>query len=200
MTRISLASDFSVLRSFKQEQKFWAIGQTVHLHIHFTPTDGAYAWISYYTRGKFKNQVTANANSPFTIPQQIEFTNNSEMRLKHISLGWKHYLSGSTDSESGLNLYNYLGFGLILGLVENEHSIGLDTSTYNLPVFGGRANFKRLTIDLGLGAEFPIGADVFVYLEARACIPTSGYPSQHILKNENAPFVGALNTGLRILF
>ena len=199
-TRVSLATDLSVLRSFKKEQQFWSIGQTVHFHVHVTPRDGAYAWLSYYTRGKFSNQLSAAAESPLTIPQQVDFENKAEMRIKHLSLGWKHFLRGSSEAENGLNIYNYLGFGLMLGLVENVHSVNIDTSVYIMPVFSGRANFKRLTLDVGLGAELPVGADVFLYLEGRALIPTSDYPSQHIFINDNAPFMGALNLGLRILF
>jgi len=199
-TRVSLATDFSVLRNFKEEQRFWSVGQTVQFHFHFSPKDGAYAWLSYYTRGKFTNRLTAVAESPLTSPQQINFENKAEMRFKHISLGWKHYLSGSSDAEVGLNVYHYLGFGLMLGLVENVHTIGIDTSTYIMPVFSGKANFKRLTLDLGLGVELPVGADVFLYLEARAHIPTTDYPSQHIFINRNAPLAGAANLGIRILF
>jgi hypothetical protein len=69
-----------------------------------------------------------------------------------------------------------------------------------LPVLSGTASFKRLTFDLGLGIEKPVGADVFLYLEGRVHVPTSGYPSKHILVNNNAPLTATVNTGLRILF
>ncbi|MBL7744340.1 MAG: hypothetical protein JNN00_12765, partial [Chitinophagaceae bacterium] len=57
--QFSLATDVNVLRSFKKDQRFWAIGQTVHGHFHFTTKDGAYAWISYYSNGQFRNDVVA---------------------------------------------------------------------------------------------------------------------------------------------
>lgn len=47
----------------------------------------------------------------------------------------------------------------MLGTVTNVHSVAIDTALYTLPVLSGKANFKRLTFDLGLGAEFPVGGD-----------------------------------------
>jgi hypothetical protein len=86
------------------------------------------------------------------------------------------------------------------GRVSNAHSVSIDTSLYNLPVREGRANFKRLTADLSLGWEEPIGADFFFYTEGRIWIPASDYPSKYIFVNENAPLVVMLNVGIRILF
>ena len=71
---------------------------------------------------------------------------------------------------------------------------------YQVPVRIGKANFKRLTLDLGLGWETPLGADIFIYAEGRAWIPTTDYPSKYIFINDNAPLVGMINTGIRILF
>lgn len=198
--RFSLASDLSVLRSFREDQRFWALGQTVQFHFHFTPKDGAYAWLAYYTNGSFRNDHIAQAKDGGTIPQDIPFTSRTQMRLKHISLGWKHYLLGESLIEKGISLYNYAGFGLILGKIVNTHTVQVDTSLYNMPLFSGAADFKRLTLDLGLGAEKPVGGDVYIYLEARAMIPTTDYPSQYISRNENSPFTGAINAGIRILF
>lgn len=198
--RFSLATDVSILRSFKKQQRYWSIGQTVHFHFHFTPTDGAYAWISYYSDGHFTNVLTADAKSSSTAPQQIGYRNNAQVRFKQISLGWKRYLKGTFDSEKQRNLYGYAGFGLMMGRIVNSHSVGIDTSIYNVPVLSGKANFKRLTIDLGLGMEFPVGADIFVYFEGRALVPTTDYPSQYLFINKNAPFTAAANAGLRILF
>lgn len=198
--RFSIATDLSLQRSFKKEQQYWAIGQTVHGHFHFTPTDGIYIWISYYTNGKFRNSVIATAKSTLTLPQQKSYTNSALMRFKHFSTGWKKYLKGSFDAEEGWNLYGYAGFGLLLGLVENTHSVVLDTALYNVPVISGKANFKRLTLDLGLGCEVPVSGDVYLYAEGRAWVPTSDYPSKYIFVNNNAPLVGMLNAGIRILF
>ena len=198
--QFSLATDLSVLRSFKKEQQYWAVGQTVHLHFHFTPRDGAYAWISYYSNGKFTNALTANAKSPTAIPQQISYQNKAEMLLKHVSLGWKRYLKGVFDSETKWNIYGYAGFGLMMGSVINTHSVDIDTTVYFVPVLSYKDNFKRLTLDLGMGMEIPVGGDIFFYLEGRALVPTTDYPSRHLFVNTNAPFTGAANVGLRILF
>ena len=199
-TQFSIATDLGLQRSFKKGQQYWAGGHTVQAQFHFTPKDGAYAWVSYYTNGKFSNQVTATAKSAVTNPQQIDYINNAVMRFKQISIGWKKYLKGAYNIEEGWSIYGYAGFGVILGRVENTHSVSIDTVLYNVPVRVGMANFKRLTLDLGLGWEVPLGADIFLYAEGRVWIPTTDYPSKYILVNENAPLVGMINAGIRILF
>ena len=198
--RFSLATDASLLRSFKKDQRYWSIGQTVLFHFHFSPRDGAYAWVSYYSNGKFSNIVSATAKSSVTVPQQVSYQNKAELLFKHISLGWKRYLKGTFDAEKNWNLYGYAGFGLMLGTVSNAQSASIDTSLYTVPVLGGKADFKRLTLDLGLGLEFPLGADFYLYLEGRALVPTTDYPSQYLFINKHAPFTAAANAGLRILF
>ena len=142
----------------------------------------------------------ASAKLPATSPQQINYVNKAEMRFKQFSLGWKHYLKGAFNSEDKWNLYGYAGFGLMLGRVVNNHSLTIDTSLYNVPVRSGKANFKRLTVDLGLGWEVPLSSDIFFYNEARVWIPTTDYPSNYLLVNKNAPLVASLNFGIRILF
>jgi len=196
----SIATDIGLQRSIKKEQQYWAVGHTVHLHFHITSKDGVYAWISYYSNGKFNNDLTATAKSPTTIPQQINYRNSAEMRFKQFSLGWKHYLKGSSDAEKGWSLYGYAGFGLLLGRVINTHSVSIDTADYFVPVRSGKANFKRLTLDLGLGWEVPLGGDVFFYTEGRVWVPTTDYPSKYIFINRNAPLVASLNFGIRIFF
>jgi hypothetical protein len=199
-TQFSIATDLGLQRSFKKGQQFWAGGHTIQAQFHFTPKDGAYAWISYYTNGKFDNDVTATAKSVTTVPQQINYVNHALMRFKQVSIGWKKYLKGTFDSEEGWNLYGYAGFGLILGWVNNTHSVSIDTVVYHVPVRMGKANFKRLTLDLGLGMEVPLGAEIYFYAEGRAWIPTTDYPSKYIFVNDNAPVVGMVNAGIRILF
>jgi hypothetical protein len=122
------------------------------------------------------------------------------MRFKHISIGWRKYLKGTFNAEQSWNIYGYSGFGLLLGRIENTHSVPIDTTVYIVPVRVGKANFKRLTLDLGLGWEAPLGADIFIYAEGRAWIPTTDYPSKYIFVNDNAPLVGMFNVGIRILF
>jgi hypothetical protein len=199
-TQFSIASDIGLQRSFKKGQQYWAVGPTIQVQFHFSPKDGAYAWISYYTNGKFSNNVTASAKSPTTLPQQINYVNNAVMRFKQISIGWKKYLKGAFNIEEGWNIYGYAGFGLIMGRVVNTHSVSIDTSVYKVPVRSGKANFKRLTVDLGLGWEVPLGGDTFFYAEGRVWIPTTDYPSKFIFVNDNAPLVGMINAGIRILF
>ena len=199
-TQFSIATDLGLQRSFKKGQQYWAGGHTIQAQIHFTPKDGAYAWLSYYTNGKFSNNVTATAKSTTTLPQQINYINNAVMRFKQISIGWRKYLKGTSNAEEGWNIYGYAGFGLILGRVDNTHSVSIDSVVYKVPVRMGKANFKRLTLDLGLGWEVPLGADIFFYAEGRAWIPTTDYPSKFIFVNDNAPLVGMISAGIRILF
>jgi hypothetical protein len=198
--QFSLATDVGVQRSFKKEQRYLAIGQTVNALFHLTAKDGIYVWFVYYSNGKFKNNVPAIAKDPFTIPRQLNYTNSASMRVKHFSAGWRKYLKGSADAEKNWNLYSYAGLGILMGRVENTHSVAIDTAAYHVPVLSGKANFKRLTLDLGLGWEFPLTAGFFLYAEGRTWIPTTDYPSKYIFVNDNAPIAGMLNVGLRILF
>jgi hypothetical protein len=198
--RFSMATDVGMQRSFKKEQQYWAFGHTVQAQFHFSPKEGAYVWLSYYSNGKFFNSLTATAKSTITSPQKINYTNSSLMHFKQISMGWKKYLKGAFNAEDKWNLYAYTGFGLVLGWINNTHSTVIDTAIYNVPVRIGKANFKRLTIDAGLGAEFPVGADIYFYSEGRVWIPTTDYPSKYIFVNKNAPMLGMFNIGLRVLF
>ncbi len=196
----SLATDFDIQHSFKKEQRYWAVGQTIQGHFHFTPKEGLYLWASYYSEGKFSNDLTATAKSGSTNPQQINYVNNASMRFKHVSVGWKHYWKGTYNLDESWGLYGYAGFGLMLGRVINTHSVAIDSSIYAVSVLSGKANFKRLTFDLGLGWEIPIGSTLYFYTEGRVWVPTTDYPSDHIFVNNNAPFVASLNFGFRILF
>ncbi|HSU26906.1 MAG TPA: hypothetical protein VLJ68_00875 [Chitinophagaceae bacterium] len=198
--RFSIATDLGLQRSFKKGQQYWAVGHTVHLHFNYNKRNGVYGWISYYSNGKFTNALQATAKSPSTNPQQMNYSNNAIMRFKHISLGWRHYLKGEIAVENKLNIYGYAGWGLMLGRVENKDSPLIDTTIYILPVARGKANFKRLTIDIGLGWEWPIGYDVYFYNEARVWLPTTDYPSKYLFVNRKAPLVASLDIGLRILF
>ena len=198
--RFSFASDVSIQRNFKKEQQYWAVGHTTHAVFHLTPKDGIYLWFAYYSNGRFQNSLNATAKSAFTLPQQIHYTNSGRMRLKQFSVGWRKYLKGTPDSESKWNVYGYAGFGLLLGRIDNVHSLTIDTAAYTLPVRSGKANFKRLTVDLGVGWEAPIGGDFYFYTEGRVWIPTTDYPSDYLFVNDNAPFVAMLCTGIRIIF
>lgn len=196
----NIATDFDFQRSFKKEQRYGAVGQTVQAQFNFTGKDGLYVWISYYSNGKFHNNVEASAKSSTTTPQQISFINNALMRYKHLSIGWKHYLKGAFDNEHSWNLYGYAGLGLMLGRIENSYSTTIDTVNYFVPVTKGKANFKRLTLDLGLGWEILLGGSIYFYNEIRMEIPTTDYPSSYLFVNRNAPLMASLNFGIRILF
>ena len=198
--QFSIATDLDFQHSFKKEQRYWAFGQTAQVQFHLTSKESIYAWFAYYSNGKFHNDLSATAKSTATNPQQINYVNNALMRYKHISVGWKHYWKGAYVSEEEWNFYSYAGFGLMLGRIENSYSVSIDTAIYNVPVRSGKTNFKRLTLDLGLGWEIPLGADVFLFNEIRVLVPTTDYPSDHIFVNKNAPLMGSLNFGIRILF
>ena len=200
--RISGSTNLIVLRSFKKDQRFWAVGQDVMVDWHFTSNGGAYVSLSYSSNGNFTNQLSATAKATTTSPQEISFTNKAELRLNQISLGFKHYFVGSTDAEIGWNLYSITGFGLMFGQVTNRYSTSIDTSLYNAPAqpINGSGHFKRLTLDLGLAWEVPMTTEIFLYVNGKVCIPTSDYPSKYLLVNDNAPLVGMLGLGIRILF
>jgi len=88
----------------------------------------------------------------------------------------------------------------MMGRVNNVINRVIDTSAYKLPVSDGKGNFKRLTLDLGLGYEAPIGGDVYLYFEGRSLIPISNYPSEYLYINGYAPLTASAQLGLRILF
>lgn len=198
--QFSIATDLGVQRSFKKEQRYWALGQTVDVIFHLTPKNSVYVWFAYYSNGKFNNNVVATAKLPVAAPQQIPYTNSAKMRLKHFSVGWRRYLKGDPLAESNWNLYGYAGLGLLAGRIINTHSVSIDTANYNVPVLSGTGNFKRLTLDLGLGWELPLNASFSLYAEGRVWVPTTDYPSNYLFVNNSAPLVGMANVGLRILF
>ena len=162
--------------------------------------DGIQVSLGYSTAGKFNNAVTAIASDPGTVPQQLDYTNKGKMRIRLLTVSWKHYLKGHPQAETGWNLYNRAGFGLLMGWVDNVPSRIIDTTQYHLPIKTGNANFKRLTFDLALGWEKPLGADFHFYTEARVSVPSPGYPSPFLLVNDQAPFTAVVCGGLRILF
>lgn len=198
--QISIATDLDLQRNFSSGQSYWAFGHTIQGQFHLTMKDAVYVWLSYYTNGKFTNEVVATAKSPLSLPQQIRYTNRAKMSSRQFSVGWKKWLKGVYNAESSWNLYSYAGFGLLFGNVVNSHSIPLDTTDYRVPVRSGEGKFKRLTADLGLGIEIPLGAEIYFYTEARTWLPVSDYPSKYLFTNENAPVYGFFNAGVRILF
>lgn len=200
--RFSIATDVSVLRNFSPQQKFWAFGQTVQGNFHFSQKESAYAWITYYGVGRFTNSFTAPAKSPATMPATMNYNVTGRWRYRQVSLGWKHYFKGSFDEEINWNIYGIAGFGLLFVKAENIMTSPVDTSLYALapiPAIGIN-NFKRLTIDLGMGTEYPLGGDVFLYGDVRTSLPASDYPSTFFHNKKNIPFSVTVNAGIRILF
>lgn len=198
--RISVAPDLSLMRNFSPKQEFWTLGSTVQFNFHFTAKESGYAWITYYTPGKFKNNFTATSKSSTTSPSSIPFKASAKWRNNEMSLGWKHYFKGSFDAETGYNIYGSAGFGLMFSKIENVFAPVIDTSLYNTPTLSGNSEFYRLTIDLGTGVEFPIGGNFFLYSDVRTWIPTTDYPSPYLHSNKNVPLPFMFSGGMRILF
>ncbi len=199
--RISIASDINLQRSLKQGQEYWAVGQVVRFDFNFTAKDAAYAWFAYFSNGKFNQSLVAEANSPVTVPEEVPFDSRTKMRFKHLSLGWKHYYVGGTGGESGqFGLYSLGGLGLMLGLVQNAQTVAFDTIQYHLPVLPGMQNFKRLTLDLGVGTEVGLGADLYLYGELKTILPLTDAPNRYILDNKYTPYTAMVSVGFRILF
>ena len=200
--KFSVASDISFLRNFDGRQKFTVVGQTVIPQWHFDEKSTFYVWFSYHSNGKYKSTLLASAKSPPTQPQTISFTNQSEMRLRQFSIGIKKYLIGSYDKLENFSLYVTGGFGLIIGTASNTFSRFIDTSLYTVQnnVVHGVGDFKRLTLDISGGIDFPVSYEILIYTEVRMHIPTTNYPNSFLLKNSNAPFLGGINLGIRVLF
>ena len=198
--QFSIATDLSGIRSLKKDQRYYSLGQSISSVFHLSKKNSAYLWFVYYTNGKFKNDVVATAKTPLVFPANLSYVNNAKMRLRHFSVGWRHYFIGEPLSETKWNLYGLVGLGLLAGKLENTHSIAIDTTEYNVPVQSGIGDFKRLTLDLGAGWELPIGGSFFVYTETRTFIPTTDYPSKYLFVNNKAPINIMISLGLRLTF
>lgn len=195
-----MATDLGLQRNFRQGQKFWAEGQTIHFQFHTDIRNALYIWAAYYSNGEINSKLTATAKSPSTSPQSIAYNNQALIRFKHISVGVRHYLKGNAFMEKGWGLYSITGFGVILGRAINNYSTPIDSALYNTLLPSGKANFKRLTLDLGLGYEKNLGGTLSVYTDLRCWIPTTDYPSPYIAVNSHAPLAAMLSAGVRILF
>jgi hypothetical protein len=195
-----LGTGVSGLRNFSPQQKFWAIGQTVQAVFHFSAKQSAYAWLDYYTEGKFKNNVTATAKSPSLTPQQLNYVATGRLTYRHISLGWKHYFKGSFEQDKTLNYYGQAGFGFLFAKVRNSNSAPVDTSLYDANPREGIDKIRKLTFDLGLGAEQPLGANFFLFADGRLWLPASSNNSPFLTNQRNVPLSFMVSAGLRVLF
>lgn len=200
--RFSVSSDVSIMHNFDGRQPFTVPGQSIGLQWHPDEKYSFYSYFTYHLKGKYASRLEASAKQLATQPQAFQFTNRSEMSLHHLSLGVKKYLTGSYRNTEKLTLYISGGFGLLMGSALNNFSVAVDTSLYNVQdnVIGGSGDFKRLSLDLSAGFEYPVGYAIFLFSEVRMLIPTTDYPSSYLLKNNNAPFLGSFNIGVRILF
>ncbi len=199
-TQVSLGTDVTILRNFSPAQKFFVFGQTIKGDFHFSKRETLYAALVYYSPGKFHNKFIATAKSPQTTPYLLGYNVRGEWRMREISVGWKHYFKGSFDEEKNWNLYGIAGFGLVF--TRSVNTFVIDSSRYftpGAPVLG-KGEFKRLTLDVGLGAEVPLGGNFFAYGEAKTWLRASNYPSPYLQFNKNVPLPAIITTGLRILF
>jgi hypothetical protein len=198
--RLSLATDVGLLRNLGEKQKFWSAGQTIQGNYHISPTHTAYVWFKYYIPGKFSNEFTATARDLATSPQQVNYRVNSSWAYREFSLGWKHFIKGSYDAAEGWNLYTITGLGIMFA--RSESTTSLDTALYQPAQrpFLGNKNFTRLNLDLGIGGEMPLGANIYIYSDLRTWINTSSYPSDVFHSEKNATFPLMLHAGIRLLF
>jgi hypothetical protein len=200
--RFSIATDVAVLRNFSPDQKFWSFGQSVLANFHFSKKESAYAMINYYARSKFDNEFTATAKTPPTVPSSFQYEVTGKWRINQFSVGWKHYLKGAFDQDHSWSMYSLVGFGLVSTKAENSFNVSIDTSKYiyaPAPI-PGEGQFKRLTLDLGLGGEYAVGGNIFLYGEARTWLPTTDFPSPYLHNNKNVPLPVVLTAGIRVMF
>lgn len=196
----SLSSEFSLVRSFKKDQRFWGMGPGIRFMSHATPKESFYAFFGYYSPETVKNRGVAAAKLPTTTPAYLLVDNRSSIRLQQISLGYHRYFLGSCNREKGANVYGFGGLGIILGRVTNTPLVPIDTSLYTVPVLPGSSGFKRLTVDFGLGTEVNIGSQIYLYGEFKCWLPASSYSNPYMFVNEKAPVTGFFSGGLRVYF
>jgi hypothetical protein len=198
-TRVGIATDILVLRNFSPQQKFWSIGQSLQGIFHFSSKESAYVSLTYSVSGKFKNEVTTTSRAPVPEPD-LHYTVHSNWRFRELSLGWRHYFKGAFDQEQTWNFYGTAGFGLMFTKVQNDYDPRFDTSSYNLiPPLEGLKTLRALTFDLGLGIEYPLGANFFAYGGIGAWLPASHDPSPYVY-DKNLPRPVTMHAGLRIVF
>ena len=197
----SLGTGVAGLRNFSPAQKFWAFGQTVRANFHFSPKQSAYAWLDYYSEGTYRNNFTAITKPPFFTPLQIPFTATGRLTYRHFSLGWKHYFKGRYDEENDINIYGLAGFGFLFARVRNQFSPQIDTARYFVPTAATNgSNFRRLTFDLGIGAEMPVGGNFYLWADGRSWLPASSGTSPYLHSQKDVPLPVMVSVGIRVLF
>jgi len=195
----SVGTDLSLLHDFTKDQQFTSFGQTVQLNFHFSKKESLYTWISYYTNGKYKNDLIALPRFLSTTPPSVAYSSSSQIGYRQISVGWKHYFKESFEAEAAHAIYGLAGFGIMFGRVENSFNKIIDTAKYRVAQLPGSGKFTRLTFDIGLGVDVPIGTGFYFYGELRTWLPASDFPSRYLYNNDG-PRVLLINGGLRLLF
>ncbi|MGZ5255982.1 MAG: hypothetical protein ACXWCT_16360, partial [Flavitalea sp.] len=196
------ATDGALMRNFSPRQKFWAFGQTVIADFHLSKKESVYAWLSYFSPGRFNNRFSAPAFDPFTTPASVSFKVNGVWENREVSVGWKHYFIGGFNEERNWSVYGRAGFGLMFNGASNSYVPIVDTNVYDVssvPLIG-ESRFNRLTIDLATGIEIPFGGNFYFYSELRTAIPSSDYPAPVLHYNKNVPMPLILAAGLRVSF
>ena len=196
----SLATGLSGLHNFSPQQQFWAFGQTVQTNFHFTPKDGAYVSLDFYTEGKYKNSFTAIAKSSLTQPEQLSYTATGRINYREFSLGVRHYFRGTYNADKDFNLYGIAGFGLLFSKLSNTNSPSIDTALYQAQVAEGEGHLQKLTFDLGFGGEVPVATNFFIFVDGRTWLPASSSTSPYLHNQKNVPMTFMLSAGLRVLF
>jgi len=201
--RVSFATDVSGVRNFSPQQKFWAIGQTVQAQFYLSDRNAMYVWLIYFSPGRFDNDFRATARSAATSPSTYDFKVKGVWNMKEFSIGWKHYFKGAADMERGNSgIYGLAGFGLMFTGVKNTYFTEVDTALYTnggAPL-AGSSSFRRLILDLGLGYEVSLGADFYVYADARTMVRASSYPSPYFHRTKDVPLPLIASLGVRIRF
>jgi hypothetical protein len=200
--RFSFTTDVSVLRNFSPRQKFWSVGQNVRADLHLAPKETFTASLAYFSPVRFHNYFDAPAKLQTTNPSTIVYLIDANWRFTEISLGWKHYFHGDFEDEETYHIYSLVGFGIMPTRAENLLASTPDTSRYMLlptPV-QGKGRFTRLTLDLGAGGEYPLGANFFLYTELKTWLSASSYHSPYLHSTKNFPLPVIASFGMRVLF
>lgn len=198
--QFSLGTDVSLLRNSSPQQQFWTVGQTIRSEWHTSSSDGPYLSIGYYVKSRFSNQFAATAKNAATFPAQIIYSANSSWQFRQAILGWKHYFKEGFNSEKNAGLYGTIGTGLLFARIENRFSQNVDTSRYqSAGPTAAAGTFRRIVLDLGLGGEWAIGADVYFFGELRALLQASETPSALVAGSRSVPLGTSVHAGLRVL-
>ena len=198
---VSVSTNLSLLRNFTEQQSFTTVGQTVEADLHMTAKWSLYASISYHVKGKYENVLMATKKDPLSPVPDFAFTNHSRLGYNQFSVGLKHYLQGAYNGEGLLNVYGTAGLGLLTGRLENTFSQPVDTAVYKIPIQAveGDHKFRRLTLDVALGAEVDVANSFYIYSEVKTWLKASTNPSPYLYNNKT-PEVLLLSVGVRILF